>query len=122
MVKVAVTTLAVVLWHQQVQHHELVALACVLESAMASSLNPQSALPAVNTNRALARLSPHVDALGALHPQDCQIWQAQYRINLGHGITSIELVFRTYKFNEYRRPPLLMKSQCLIFIVTIESA
>jgi len=29
-------------------------------------------------------------------------------MNLGHGITSIELVFATYKFNEYRRPPLMM--------------
>ncbi len=50
----------------------------------------------------------HADVFLAIDCQDHQIWQPQYRMNLGHGITSIELVFRTYKFNEYRRPPLMM--------------
>ena len=87
------------------------ALAGVFKIAFACGLDPHRRSSAVDADRSCAGLGPDMDVFLALYSQDGQIRQPQYRINLGHGITSIELVFRTYKFNEYRRPPLMMKSQ-----------
>jgi hypothetical protein len=36
---------------------------------------------------------PYMNVFLAIYSQDRQVGQPQYRINLGHGITSIELVF-----------------------------
>ena len=99
-----------VLGHREVQHQQLVALAGVFKIAFACGLDPHRRSSAVDADRSCAGLGPDMDVFLALYSQDGQIRQPQYRINLGHGITSIELVFRTYKFNEYRRPPLMMKS------------
>ncbi len=93
MAKVAPTGLAVVLGHRQMQNHQLVALAGVFEGALAGRLDPQSLCPAVDAGGSVVGLGPHMDLFLTIYSQDRQIRQAQYRMNLGHGITSIELVF-----------------------------
>ena len=93
MPKVAAAGLAVVLGGCQVQHQHLVALAGVFQGALTGGFDAHSSIPAVQANRPGLRLGPHMNVTLAIDPEDGQIWQPQYRMNLGHGITSIELVF-----------------------------
>jgi len=66
--KIPIALGAVVLGHSQVQHHQLVALARVLERSLVRGFNPYRLLLAVDAGRALGGPSPDMNLPATLDP------------------------------------------------------
>ena len=72
MPKVAVTACAVVLRYAQVQNHDLIALAGVLEGTAVGGLDAYRFACAVHTGRTGAGLGPDMDPQLAIHALNSQ--------------------------------------------------
>src|SRR5690606_18541963 len=66
--KIAIAVGAVVLGHTQVQHHQLIALAGVLERTLVRRFNPYRPLLAMDAHQALGRPGPDMNLSATLHP------------------------------------------------------
>src|SRR5690606_30181803 len=66
--EIAIAVGAVVLGHTQVQHHQLIALAGVLERTLVRRFNPYRPLLAMYAHQALGRPGPDMNLSATLHP------------------------------------------------------
>jgi len=110
MPEIAIAVRVVVLGYRQVQHHELIALAGMLERALVRGLDPHGLAGAVRAGGPPSWPGPDVNALSALYVLHHRPSIPRIESIGDIGIASIKRVLRKNKSNEYSCPPLIMKS------------
>src|SRR6185312_10305946 len=84
MPEIAIAVRVVVLGYRQVQHHELIALAGMLERALVRGLDPHGLAGAVRAGGPPSWPGPDVNALSALYALHHQGIDPEDRIDWGH--------------------------------------